>query len=46
MNKQAGILVTCDLCNTNLATVYAEDGYSAEWWANKTLNEHEAEYHD
>ncbi len=35
----------CDACGEHLEAVHGEGGLSAQWWADKELQEHTDEYH-
>ncbi len=37
--------ITCGICKEHLGSVFDAEGYTAEWWAAKALQEHAAEYH-
>jgi hypothetical protein len=46
VTKPRGLPVVCPVCGKNLGRAYVSDGYPAEWWAEKTIQEHTDEYHD
>lgn len=42
------VLAICPVesCREHLGKFVAEDGFTAEWWADKAVMEHLGEYHD
>lgn len=40
------IMTICPTCGEHLGMAHAAEGFDARWWADKAINEHQAESHD
>lgn len=38
--------IKCGVCREYIGSFFDSDGYSAQWWADKALQEHTADYHE